>query len=471
MTPRQSSAPLSLCLVHHANFVNSEKARIPAWTDRILRKGTNVRQLSYNSAPLRFSDHRPVYATFECTASVVHGALRDKISREIYLRRKAEVGDGTANLNTEDTDDDEDLIGYDSIEPGLPPASSDRQKWWLENGKMARSTATPPKAMSSSQQTILNPKRPSNPFSPTEEADWVSVPRSESRLSSFSSMSTSPYEHINHSTILSTSASSSMPRKLPPPYDPGSLTTKVGRLNIEPDVDHRASDAPPPPPPRRQTGPTNTTASRSQTMPINVPPQRKPVNKPIPTLPPRRPASVASQHSTKAKPAPPVAKKPAHLTAVSPASSSPKTVMSEGHLPMNVAGRIQKPQRRRRSSAGVLTLPSSYDESSDPAGGWIPTGHPSTSDSGQGRGKEAAPPQRRPVPSGDGVRTPGRVTPAAGVALPGMSEKYERAKLPAPKPAVAAKPHLLASNSSRTPDLLGDDSGMEISGWEALKPS
>jgi hypothetical protein len=59
----------------------------------------------------------------------------------------------------------------------------------------------------------------------------------------------------------------------------------------------------------------------------------------------------------------------------------------------------------------------------------------------------------------------------AGIALPGMSEKQERLKPPARKPVVAAKPNKLASSSSRTPDLLGDDSNMEMSGWEALKPS
>jgi hypothetical protein len=34
----------------------------------------------------------------------------------------------------EDETDDEDLLGYESVEPGLPPASSDRRKWWLDNG-------------------------------------------------------------------------------------------------------------------------------------------------------------------------------------------------------------------------------------------------------------------------------------------------------------------------------------------------
>jgi len=46
-------------------YDTSEKARIPAWCDRVLRKGDNIRQIHYNDAPLRFSDHRPVYATFQ----------------------------------------------------------------------------------------------------------------------------------------------------------------------------------------------------------------------------------------------------------------------------------------------------------------------------------------------------------------------------------------------------------------------
>ncbi|KAK7741648.1 Inositol-1,4,5-trisphosphate 5-phosphatase 1 [Diaporthe eres] len=152
-------------------YDSSEKARIPAWTDRILRKGPNLRQLAYNCAPLRFSDHRPVYALFDCTVSIVDEPHRDRISRDIYLRRKAEVGDATANVNTEDTED-EDLIGYDAIEPGLPPASSDRQKWWLDNGKLAQSSITPPRGMDGSTSTILNPNRQPNPFAPSDEPDW-----------------------------------------------------------------------------------------------------------------------------------------------------------------------------------------------------------------------------------------------------------------------------------------------------------
>ncbi|KAF3769058.1 hypothetical protein M406DRAFT_249144, partial [Cryphonectria parasitica EP155] len=302
------------------NYDSSEKQRIPAWTDRILRKGPNLRQLAYNCAPLKFSDHRPVYALFECQVSIINEAQRDKISREVYLRRKAEVGHATANDNTEDTED-EDLIGYDAIEPGLPPASSDRQKWWLDNGKQAQSTITPPKPLDSSTSTILNPRRTPNPFGPSDEPDWVTVPRADSRLSSYSSMSTSPYEHINHSTFLpslSSSVSSTPPqRKLPPPYDPSALPSKVGRMTMNDEqpqaLQFKKVDAPPAPPPRRATG---------QNLYFPPPPNQTPVpavgsvmRKPAPAPPAPRSVSAASSTSqnTAKGPPPAVAKKPAHL--------------------------------------------------------------------------------------------------------------------------------------------------------------
>lgn len=111
-----------------------EKARIPAWTDRVLRKGDNLRQMNYSTASLRFSDHRPVYAIFQCTIRVVNESVKEGISREIYEKRRSEVGDVTANSKGIENDDD-DVIGYVSIAPGLPPASSDRRKWWLDNRK------------------------------------------------------------------------------------------------------------------------------------------------------------------------------------------------------------------------------------------------------------------------------------------------------------------------------------------------
>lgn len=113
--------------------MHSEKARIPAWCDRVLYRGEKLRQISYNTAPLRFSDHRPVYAVFQCQVRIVNVTSKEQVSRELYERRRSEVGDTTASAQASDSDDD-DINGYESLAPGLPPASTDRTKWWLDNG-------------------------------------------------------------------------------------------------------------------------------------------------------------------------------------------------------------------------------------------------------------------------------------------------------------------------------------------------
>jgi len=118
-------------------YDTSEKARIPAWCDRVLRKGNNIRQVHYDAAPLRFSDHRPVYATFQVLVQSIDEKKKDSLKETLYRQRRDMVSDTRATGDVgevEDETDDEDLLGYDSIEPGLPPASSDRRKWWFDNG-------------------------------------------------------------------------------------------------------------------------------------------------------------------------------------------------------------------------------------------------------------------------------------------------------------------------------------------------
>ncbi|KAK4995401.1 Inositol-1,4,5-trisphosphate 5-phosphatase 1 [Elasticomyces elasticus] len=188
-------------------YDTSDKARIPAWCDRVLRKGDNLRQTHYDAAPLRFSDHRPVYATFQCTVNVVDERKREKISNELYAKRRNAVGESTAM----DDSDDEDLIGYESVEPGLPPASSDRRKWWLDNGLPARSQVQTP-----SKDHTLNPNRPSNPFTPTSEPDWVKVDKPRPVPHRAESWQTDMYG-MDQATQ---SRPASNPRKLPPPLSP-----------------------------------------------------------------------------------------------------------------------------------------------------------------------------------------------------------------------------------------------------------
>ncbi|KAI9733043.1 MAG: inositol polyphosphate 5-phosphatase [Cirrosporium novae-zelandiae] len=198
-------------------YDTSEKARIPAWCDRVLKKGSNLRQTHYSIAPLLFSDHRPVYATFECVVNVIDEVIKERLGHEIYKKRRAEVGNSTANAQSDDTDD-EDLIGYDSIAPGLPPASSDRRKWWLDNGLPARSELHPPDS-----NMTPNPLRPSNPFSKTGEPSWV--PKSQTPPPPPKPRGSSSARSVQSNTSQATSTSvapTGYRHAVPPPWPPTS---------------------------------------------------------------------------------------------------------------------------------------------------------------------------------------------------------------------------------------------------------
>ncbi|RWA09046.1 hypothetical protein EKO27_g6064 [Xylaria grammica] len=440
-------------------YDTSEKARIPAWTDRILRKGTNIRQTSYNCAPLRFSDHRPVFATFQCTVNIINEPLRQRISRQLYERRKAEVGHTAAILDTEDSEDDEDLIGYDPIEPGLPPASSDQQRWWLENGKMAKSTFAPPKSTNGgSESVILNPNRPLNPFSATEEPDWVAVPRANSRLSSFSSSIS--YEHINHSTLLSTSASSSVPRKLPPAFEPTVLHPRTGRTSLyeEPitGITQKNDTPPPPPPPRRQANGSmiQSSSSSSTPTPLTIP-QASGTST---SLAHPRTVSSSSQLSTKSsKTPPPIARKPAHLTSISPISPS----LPEPGKSDSLGIQTPKPHLPRRKTSNVSDLTSRLEASG--------------SDALTGGMQKA-----RSTPTVSGAPGPSRVStfpnssmPSSGVSLPGLGtdeRKSHQQQRQAPRLTAQPRKPVPLAIGNPTVDLLGADIDGEMNGWETLKP-
>ncbi|OCF43348.1 hypothetical protein I317_02786 [Kwoniella heveanensis CBS 569] len=75
------------------DYDTSEKQRIPAWTDRVLFKGSALRLKEYNRAELYTSDHRPVYAVFDATIREVDHARKDAISKEIMHSILASSGD------------------------------------------------------------------------------------------------------------------------------------------------------------------------------------------------------------------------------------------------------------------------------------------------------------------------------------------------------------------------------------------
>lgn len=261
------------------NYDSSEKQRIPAWCDRILRKGDNIRQLSYDAAPLRFSDHRPVFATFECDVNIIDTPKKEQLAYDLYFSRKQAMSGGRLGsvlesdlIDTADEDDVEEVEGYEAIEPGLPPASSQRRKWWLDNGHPARSTLTPP-----TNGQVPNPKRPFNPFIPSDEPDWVKVAHqpplpARSREASVTSLLDKPNGLQAPGTR----------RKLPVPLPPPSR---------ELEEDHV-----PPALPRRPTAELD--GSNESRPPVTqsraVPIQRTKSGKPVPSVP-RKPAILSAQ--------------------------------------------------------------------------------------------------------------------------------------------------------------------------------
>ncbi|KAG8907006.1 inositol polyphosphate 5-phosphatase [Tulasnella sp. 403] len=106
------------------NYDTSEKQRIPAWTDRILYRGLNISLNTYSRAELRGSDHRPVYAFFDCEVLIIDtakkNALQDEIQRGLTStenNEKLEEKLARVALGAEDNVD-------------LPPPSSAEACWW-----------------------------------------------------------------------------------------------------------------------------------------------------------------------------------------------------------------------------------------------------------------------------------------------------------------------------------------------------
>lgn len=187
-------------------YDTSEKARIPAWTDRILTRGDNLHQIYYDSAPLRFSDHRPVWGLFRCKINVIDQGKKDQISADLFKHRRGVVGNPTSTTQPYESDLDS-LAGYDSADPSLPHASSDRRKWWLDNGAPARSTVHAP---NTNIPQGPSSERPSNPWSPSLEPEWVRVEKPDAPPSRPSSV----YSNISRSELAKNDVP---PRKLPPP--------------------------------------------------------------------------------------------------------------------------------------------------------------------------------------------------------------------------------------------------------------
>ena len=309
-------------------YDTSEKARIPAWCDRILTKGDNLRQLHYDSAPLKFSDHRPVWGLFQCQINVIDQATKDRISEELYMKRRAAV-QGQSSSAKEFETDEESLIGYESIEPGLPPASSDKRKWWLDNGMPARSAVKPHPDGSHTDGSTTG-----NPFTPVSESDWVQVekpwptpkppalpirtrtleqeeqasenPQARLRkvkpeVAAATTASTQPFIPAPH-IMKQTLRKPAPPKPAPKPSTLRSPSSNSNRSPAAPAASASHSQPPPPlPAPRRTTQNASPALSSSSNTPIQPPPPRRSGSTASP-----RPHSGASSVRSTATPPPPL---------------------------------------------------------------------------------------------------------------------------------------------------------------------
>ncbi|KAJ5802239.1 uncharacterized protein N7503_004689 [Penicillium pulvis] len=204
------------------NYDTSDKARIPAWCDRVLWRGPNLRQTQYQVADLRVSDHRPVWATFDGVIDVVDHAFKDNLRRMLYEEKQHDALSDSIHLM--DMDDD-DSLPQGSIAPGLPPASSDRSRWWLDNGAPGKATIQPPR-----EGLVANMQRKSNPFSADSEPDWV--PASRLTKTSIDRKPAPPPRRgrtLNDQAPTSIDANSPLVDKAPPavPRKPMSLSSQL----------------------------------------------------------------------------------------------------------------------------------------------------------------------------------------------------------------------------------------------------
>lgn len=153
-------------------YDTSEKQRVPAWTDRILSLSRTkcVKQLVYDCASeILFSDHRPVFAIFNLSIHVVNEAVKRDVSTYLYDTYRQQYGDANEILTTTNLS-----FLFDETDQ-LPPPSTDQKKWWIEGGQPVK-VLIPElnKETCGGGVSVINPRRPINPFAQTDEPEFVS---------------------------------------------------------------------------------------------------------------------------------------------------------------------------------------------------------------------------------------------------------------------------------------------------------
>ncbi|KAK5959481.1 phosphatidylinositol-3-/phosphoinositide 5-phosphatase INP52 PWA37_003440 [Arxiozyma heterogenica] len=69
-------------------YDTSEKARTPSWTDRIIYRGSNLHPLAYSDAPLKLSDHRPVFAAYRVNIAFINDTKKLSLINQLQIDYK-----------------------------------------------------------------------------------------------------------------------------------------------------------------------------------------------------------------------------------------------------------------------------------------------------------------------------------------------------------------------------------------------
>lgn len=244
-----------------SQYDSLEKQRVPSWTDRVLYRSGGpaaaaLRQLTYGSAmDVLISDHKPVYATFECPVEFVDVGKKKQMARELYQEYKQRHGDEAVLLLD---------LGHEA--PALPAPSFAEDAMSTLNlvdeapplprrgGSVPRRVPPPPGALSP-------PPPPPRRLPPAGFSSAPLVPRSASATPGHASPVSAPLTPASRSPTRSPVPSAATPplvpssaRPLVPSKPPSLHSTRLER------EEPAAKFAPMPPPPRRSPAPAATPA-------------------------------------------------------------------------------------------------------------------------------------------------------------------------------------------------------------------
>ncbi|KAG7449414.1 inositol polyphosphate phosphatase [Guyanagaster necrorhizus] len=188
------------------NYDTSEKARVPAWTDRILYRGNQLDLSVYSRADLRGSDHRPVFAIFRANIRIIDTAKRTALQK-VLLDSVISTAPG------EKLDEKLASLVVSLDHQDLPLPSTDEKAWW--------DTPDLPQGMVPISEFNDTPSRHSARRNPFDEESPSS-----------SSPSSSDEELFTHALTLQTPLEPApAPRKPPPPPPPLRIKRSNGSVS------------------------------------------------------------------------------------------------------------------------------------------------------------------------------------------------------------------------------------------------